>query len=108
MRRLTRYVVGRNAAMIVDDDLHDLSLQGPLAVEFLAKHVPGIRDLKYFHHMPATLFGKPVHDLAHRLHRRARLRDLLQGRGRRAHLGHDPERRASRIGIIPACFTTLD
>src|SRR5665213_84348 len=57
---LTKYVVGRNAAMIVDDDLHDLSLQGPAAVDFLAKHVPGIRDLKYFHHMPATLFGRPV------------------------------------------------
>ena len=84
---------GRNAAMIVDDDLHDLSLQGPVAVDFLAKHVPGIRDLKYFHHMPTTLFGRPVTDLAHRLHRRARLRDLLQGRGRRAHLGHHPERR---------------
>ena len=30
---LTKYVVGRNASMIVDDDLHDLSLQGPIAVE---------------------------------------------------------------------------
>jgi len=26
---LAKYVLGRNAAMIVDDDLHDLSLQGP-------------------------------------------------------------------------------
>jgi len=34
--------------MIVDDDLHDLSLPGPVAVDFLAKHVPGNRDLKYF------------------------------------------------------------
>src|SRR6202049_1196876 len=57
---LAIYVVGRNAAVIVDDDLHDLSLQGPIAVDFLAKHVPGIRDLKYFHHLPATLFGRPV------------------------------------------------
>src|SRR6202051_2149393 len=54
---LTSYVVGRNAALIVDDDLHDLSLQGPIAVDFLAKHVPGIRDLKYFHHLTATLLG---------------------------------------------------
>jgi len=53
-------VVGRNAAMIVDEDLHDLSLQGPVAVEFLARHVPGIRDLGYFHHRPALLFGRPV------------------------------------------------
>ena len=57
---LTRSAQGRNVAVLFDDDLHDLSLQGPLAVDFLAKHVPGIRDLKYFHHTPATLFGKPV------------------------------------------------
>ena len=52
--------LGRNVAVLFDDDLHDLSLQGPLAVDFLAKHVPGIRDLKYFHHMQTTLFGAPV------------------------------------------------
>ena len=51
---------GRNVAMLFDDDLHDLSLQGPLAVELLARHVPGLRDLGYFHHRPATLFGAPV------------------------------------------------
>ena len=50
---LTSAVVGRNVALVFDDDLHDLSLQGPLAVEFLSKHVAGIRDLKYFHHTPA-------------------------------------------------------
>ena len=98
---LTKYVVGRNAAMIVDDDLHDLSLQGPVAVDFLAKHVPGIRDLKYFHHMPATLVRPPRDDFAHRLHRRARLRDLLQGRRRRAHLGHHPRAKASRSASFP-------
>ncbi|WP_284943692.1 aminomethyltransferase family protein [Acidisoma cladoniae] len=51
---------GRNVAMLFDDDLHDLSLQGPLAVEFLSRHVPGIRDLKYFNHIQTTLFGAPV------------------------------------------------
>ncbi len=51
---------GRNVAMLFDDDMHDLSLQGPLAVDFLARHVLGIRDLRYFHHMQTTLFGAPV------------------------------------------------
>ena len=46
---LTTAVVGRNAAMIVDEDLHDLSLQGPMAVEFLARHVPDIGDALVFH-----------------------------------------------------------
>ncbi|EFO29903.1 aminomethyl transferase family protein [Roseibium sp. TrichSKD4] len=51
---------GKNVAMIFDDDLHDMSLQGPVAVDFLAKHVSGIRDLAYFGIMQTKLFGKPV------------------------------------------------
>jgi len=51
---------GKNVSMIFDDDLHDMSLQGPVAVDFLAKHVPGIRDLAYFGIMQTKLFGKPV------------------------------------------------
>jgi aminomethyltransferase len=57
---LSSAIAGRNVAMLFDDDLLDLSLQGPLAVDYLAKHIPGIRNLKYFHHMSTTLFGKPV------------------------------------------------
>lgn len=58
--QITRSAMGRNVAVLFDDDLHDLSLQGPLAVDFLAEHVPGIRDLPYFHHLAARLFGRPV------------------------------------------------
>jgi aminomethyltransferase len=104
---LTRYVTGRNAAMIVDDDLHDLSLQGPVAVDFLAKHVPGIRDLKYFHHMPATLFGKAVtisrtgytgergYEIFCKGEDAGLIWDTILGEGKSS-------------GIIPTCFTTLD
>lgn len=51
---------GKNVTMLFDDDLHDMSLQGPVAVDFLEKHVPGIRDLAYFGIMQTKLFGKPV------------------------------------------------
>ena len=104
---LTKYVLGRNAAMIVDDDLHDLSLQGPVAVDFLAKHVPGVRDLKYFHHTPATLFGRPV---------------MISRTGYTGERGYEIFCKAEDagavwdkilsegkpLGIIPTCFTTLD
>ena len=104
---LTGYVTGRNAAMIVDDDLHDLSLQGPIAVDFLAKHVPGIRNLNYFHHMPTTLFGRPV---------------LISRTGYTGERGYELFCKAEdapviwdsvlsegkSMGIVPACFTTLD
>jgi aminomethyltransferase len=104
---LAKYVTGRNAAMIVDDDLHDLSLQGPVAVDFLAKHVPGIRDLRYFHHMPATLFGKAVtisrtgytgergYEIFCKGEDAGLLWDTILGEGKSS-------------GIIPTCFTTLD
>jgi len=104
---LAKYVVGRNVAMLADDDLHDLSLQGPLAVEFLAKYVPGIRELKYFHHQPTTLFGKPV---------------LISRTGYTGERGYEIFCKAEDagliwdtilaegepLGIVPTCFTTLD
>jgi aminomethyltransferase len=104
---LTSAVVGRNASLLFDDDLHDLSLQGPLAVEFLSKHVPGIRDLKYFHHMPAVLFGRPVlisrtgytgergYELFCKAEDAGLIWDTILAEGK-------------SLGIVPACFTTLD
>jgi aminomethyltransferase len=104
---LGKYVIGRNAAMIVDDDLHDLSLQGPIAVDFLAKHVPGIRDLKYFHHVPTTLFGRAVtisrtgytgergYEIFCKAQDAGLIWDTILSEGKSA-------------GIVPAAFTTLD
>ena len=104
---LTPLVTGRNAALVVDEDLHDLSLQGPVAVEFLARHVPGIRALDYFHHMPATLFGRPVlisrtgytgergYELFCKGEDAGPIWDTILGEGK-------------ALGIIPTCFSTLD
>lgn len=60
LEQLTMAAQGKNVAVIFDDDLHDLSLQGPVAVDFLADHVPGIRDLAYFGIVQTKLFGCPV------------------------------------------------
>ncbi len=99
--------VGKNVSILFDDDLQDLSLQGPLAVEFLARHVPGIRELKYFHHVQTILFGKPVmisrtgytgergYEIFCRAEDALEIWDtiLAEGKG---------------MGIIPASFTALD
>src|SRR5712671_5550948 len=104
---LTKYVVGRNATMIVDDDLHDLSLQGPVAVDFLAKHVPGVRDLKYFHHMPATLFGRPV-TISRTGYTGERGYEIFC-KGEDAGLIWDTiVSEGMALGIVPCCFTVLD
>lgn len=60
MEYLTKVAAGKNCAVIFDDDLHDLSLQGPKAVEILAKDVEGIRDLAYFGLMQTRLYGRDV------------------------------------------------
>ena len=41
------------------DDLHDISVQGPLALNTLNSNCDvDLEQLNYFHHTPATLFGK--------------------------------------------------
>ena len=78
-----------------------------MAVDFLAKHVPGIRDLKYFHHMPAQLFGRSVmisrtgytgergYEIFCKGEDAGTIWDTILGEGK-------------AMGIVPACFSTLD
>ncbi|PYE40641.1 aminomethyltransferase [Rhizobium sp. PP-F2F-G20b] len=104
---LQKAAIGRDVSIRFDDDLHDLSLQGPLAVDYLAPHVPGIRDLPYFHHLQTRLFGLPV------------MISRTGYTGERGYeifcRGQDAPAIWDRIleegvgmGIIPCRFTTLD
>jgi aminomethyltransferase len=104
---LTAEATGRQVAVIFDDDLHDLSLQGPAAVDFLDRHIPGVRQLRYFHHMATTLFGCPI---------------LLSRTGYTGERGYEIFCKAqdapmiwdtilsegSELGIVPCAFTALD
>ncbi|MEW9837101.1 aminomethyltransferase family protein [Mesorhizobium marinum] len=104
---LTKAAMGRDVSIRFDDNLHDLSLQGPLAVDYLARHVPGIRDLPYFHHMQTQLFGFPVmisrtgytgergYEIFCRGQDAVAIWDRILDEGR-------------EMGIIPCRFTTLD
>jgi aminomethyltransferase len=104
---LVKQSVGRNVAVLFDDDIHDLSLQGPVAVDFLAKHIPGIRDLKYFHHMPATLFGAPI-TISRTGYTGERGYEIFC-RGQDAGMIWDTILSEGKsMGIAPVCFTTLD
>jgi aminomethyltransferase len=104
---IVKQAAGRNCAVLFDDDLHDLSLQGPLAVEFLAKHVPGIRDLKYFHHMQTTLFGAPV--MISRTGYTGERGYEIFCRGQDTHLIWDTILDEGKsMGIMPVCFSVLD
>ena len=60
MEQLTTVAAAKNCTVLMDDDLHDMSLQGPNSVDILAKEIPAIRDLAYFGIMQTLLFGRDV------------------------------------------------
>ncbi|SEN30542.1 aminomethyltransferase [Gemmobacter aquatilis] len=105
--QLTMAASGRDVSVRFDDNLHDLSLQGPLAVDYLAKHVPGIRDLAYFSQMQTSLFGKPA--MISRTGYTGERGYELFVRGQDAPMIWDRIlEEGAEMGIIPCRFTTLD
>ena len=105
--QLTMAATGRDVAVRFDDNLHDLSLQGPLAVDYLEKHVPGIRQLGYFNQMQTSLFGKPA--MISRTGYTGERGYELFVRGQDAPMIWDRIlEEGAPMGIIPCRFTTLD
>lgn len=106
--QLTMAATGRDVDIRFDDNLHDISLQGPLAVDFLDQQgVPGIRDLAYFSHMQTTLWGKPV--MISRTGYTGERGYEIFCRGQDApEIWDTLEEKGKEMGIIPTRFTTLD
>jgi aminomethyltransferase len=60
-KTLAALAAGRAVTLTSDQDVHILSLQGPLALEVLMPHTPAdLAALPYFSHIDTTLFGKNV------------------------------------------------
>ena len=105
--QLTMAATGRDVSVRFDDNLHDLSLQGPLAVDYLEKHVEGIRALPYFAQMQTSLFGKPV--MISRTGYTGERGYEIFCRGQDAGAIWDRILEEGKgMGIIPCRFTTLD
>ncbi|WP_264211517.1 aminomethyltransferase family protein [Leisingera thetidis] len=105
---LTMAAQGRDVDIRFDDNLHDISLQGPAAVDFLEKQgVPGIRDVVYFSHIHTTLFDKPV-TISRTGYTGERGYEIFC-RGQDApHIWDNLVEKGAEMGIIPTRFTTLD
>jgi len=104
---LTMAATGRDVSIRFDDNLHDISFQGPLSVEFLSKYVEGIRDLPYFAHMQTTLFDLPV--MISRTGYTGERGYEIFCRGQDAPTIWDRIiEEGAPMGIIPTRFTTLD
>lgn len=107
MEQLTTVAAGKNVAALFDDDLHDISLQGPLAVDFLANHIAGIRDLAYFGIMNTRLFGKDV--MISRTGYTGERGYEIFARGKDVtHVWDSILAEGADIGIRPCQFSTLD
>lgn len=105
--QLTMAAEGRDVSIRFDDNLHDLSLQGPLAVDYLAKYVPGIRELPYFGILQTSLFGVPA--MISRTGYTGERGYELFVRGQDAGMVWDRIlAEGAEMGIIPCRFTTLD
>ncbi|MEM7428978.1 MAG: aminomethyltransferase family protein [Pseudomonadota bacterium] len=58
MELLTESAAGKQVTCELDDDLHDISVQGPKALEALNANCSiDLSPMKYFHHASAELFG---------------------------------------------------
>ena len=58
MQRLRESAQGHNCDVEFDDDLHNVAVQGPRALELLAAHTPlDLAALGYFQHAETELFG---------------------------------------------------
>ncbi len=107
MESITTAAAGKNCAVIFDDDLHDMSLQGPVSVDFLDKHVAGIRDLNYFGIMNTRLFGRDV--MITRTGYTGERGYEIFHRGKDAvHLWDNILAEGKDMGIRPVQFSTLD
>ena len=105
--QLTMAATGRDVDIRFDDNLHDISLQGPKAVDFLQDHVPGIRDLAYFSHMQTMLFDKPVM-ISRTGYTGERGYELFCRAQDALHIWDTLVSLGAPKGIIPIRFTTLD
>jgi aminomethyltransferase len=107
MEQLTTVAAAKNCAIVFDDDLHDMSLQGPVAVDFLSKHIPGIRDLAYFGLLQTKLFGVPVM-ISRTGYTGERGYEIFVGAKNAVHVWDRILSEGAEMGIKPVQFSTLD
>ena len=108
MERLQESAEGKDVTIEFDDDLHDISLQGPKSTAFLDAHTPAdLQNLGYFHQVKTELFGHPA---------------VISRTGYSGERGYEIFARAEHItdiwdqiiekgaseGIMPCSFTCLD
>lgn len=104
MALLEASAMGRDVHLEFTDDLHDVSVQGPAALETLNAHCDiDLAGLGYFEHAPAILFGRPC---------RISRTGYSGERGYEIFAGStaitDIWDKLAEVGVMPCSFTALD
>ena len=108
MKRLQESAAGLNVDIELDDDLHNISLQGPNALELLDAHTPlSLAQMPYFHHAATELFGHPCR-ISRTGYSGERGYEIFAGSAVIGDLwdqilGHGADR-----GVMPCSFASLD
>ncbi len=108
MERLQESAKGHNVDIAFDDNLHNISLQGPKSVDFLNNHTPiDLHALKYFHHCSTELFGLPCL-LSRTGYSGERGYEIFAAADATVELWDNIVGEGAALGIIPCSFTALD
>ncbi|MEX0302788.1 MAG: aminomethyltransferase family protein [Leisingera sp.] len=95
---------GRDVWLEFTDDLHDVSVQGPAALEILNAHCDiDLASLGYFEHAPATLFGHPCR-ISRTGYSGERGYEIFAGSA----VVTDIWDNLAEAGVMPCSFTALD
>ena len=108
MERLQDSAEGKQVSIAFDDDLHDISLQGPASVDVLDPHTPiDLTALRYFHQAETTLFGRPVL-ISRTGYSGERGYEIFATAEHVVPLWEEILERGADAGIVPCSFTCLD
>ncbi|MGI9306209.1 MAG: aminomethyltransferase family protein [Gammaproteobacteria bacterium] len=108
MERLRECISGKNADAEFNDDLHDISLQGPAALDFLNRHTPlDLPSLPYFHHAQTELFGHPCM-LSRTGYSGERGYEIFAAASAVVDIWDNIAEQGKPLGIMPCSFTSLD
>jgi glycine cleavage system T protein (aminomethyltransferase) len=108
MERLQESARGKDVEIEFDDNLHDISLQGPKSTEFLDAHTPlDLKALGYFHQQRTELFGHPV-ILSRTGYSGERGYEIFAGAEHITDIWDQIVDKGKSIGIMPCSFSCLD
>ena len=108
MERLQESAEGRDVDIEFNDDLHDVSLQGPKAMSFLDQHTPlDLSGMPYFHQQRTELFGRSC-ILSRTGYSGERGYEIFAGADVVGEIWDNIVGLGEADGIMPCSFTSLD